>query len=107
MPAQARRPQAAGAPPCVWGGAHLLVAQDEGERHVRGHAEDAGRRAPKEQLAEERLEEVHERLHNHGITNRGVPRGGFIPAETLVLNGDNGTAGGTLNQPGESFTLRG
>ena len=35
-------------------------------------------------------------------TNRGGPRGGFIPAETLVLNGtagDNGTAHGPLNQP--------
>ena len=35
---------------------------------------------------------VHSRMH------RGVPRRGFIPAETLVQNdtaGGNGTAGGT------------
>ena len=41
-------------------------------------------------------------VHIHGGTNRGGPRGGFIPAETLLQNGTagrNDTAGGTLNQP--------
>ena len=36
------------------------------------------------------------------------PRGGFIPAETLVQNstaGDNGTAGGTLSQPVLGFLV--
>ena len=36
------------------------------------------------------------------FTEESWPRWGFIPAETLVLNGtagDNGTAGGILNQP--------
>ena len=38
----------------------------------------------------------------------GAPMGGFISAETLVLNdttGDNGTAGGTLNQPVLGFLV--
>ena len=36
------------------------------------------------------------------------PRGGFIHAETLVLNGtagDNSTAGGTLKQPVQGFLV--
>ena len=41
-------------------------------------------------------------------TNRGVPRGGFIPAETLVQNGtagDNGITGGTLAQSVLGFLI--
>ena len=41
-------------------------------------------------------------------TNRGGPRAGFIPAETLVLNGtagDNGTASATLTQPVLAFLV--
>ena len=42
--------------------------------------------------------------------NRGVPMGGFILAETLVLAGtagdrSNGTAGGTLNRPVLGFLV--
>ena len=42
------------------------------------------------------------------FTDESWPRGGFIPAETLVHNGtagDNGTAGGTLNQSVIGFLL--
>ena len=41
------------------------------------------------------------------FTDESLPRGGFIPAETLVLNGtagDNGT-GGTLHQPVLGFLV--
>ena len=40
-------------------------------------------------------------MREHCRMNRGGASVGFIPAETLVQNvtaGDNGTAGGTLNQ---------
>ena len=40
--------------------------------------------------------------------NRGGPRAGFLLPESLVQNGtagDNGTAGGTLNQPVLGFLV--
>ena len=42
------------------------------------------------------------------FTDNSRPIGGFIPAESLVLTGtagDNGTAGGTLNQPVLGFLV--
>ena len=46
--------------------------------------------------------------NNSTFTDESRPRGCFIPAETLVLNGtagDNGTASGTLNQPVLGFLV--
>ena len=49
------------------------------------------------------------RHHQEGtFTDESRPRGGFIPAETLVQNGtagDTSTAGGTLSQPALGFLV--